>query len=489
MKTRLLLIAVIGPCLFASAFAQNGPDSTLSLFDCIRIARDAGPLGAMARRSFESKQFNYKAFAATLYPQLSMQGDVPGYYHSINSITLPDGSTVFAPQSQATSAVSLTLSQQLPLTGGEFSLSSGINRIDLLETKSQYYRSNPLNVSFSQPIFQMNTLRWNVEEQDLRYQMSSRELAEAMEDCSINVTDKYFDYLLAAMNFENAALNLANNDTLFRISKGRFGVGKISENDLLQSELACLNAQTELETARITLEYSRQTLCAVLNMPANAGLTVREPNASTLRQVDPRDALSYAKDNRSDILNFELQRLIAERSVAQARSLNGFTATLSANLGYNQSATQLEDSYKNLLDQRQFSLEFSMPIFQWGAKSNAIDAAIAEEQRVSTSVDQQRIAFEQEVTYQVARLNVLRTQVAVTAHADSVAQRRFDVAKDRYMIGKIDIPNLFLAQSEKDSARRARIQTLWNYWSAYFRVRRLTLYDFEAHQPLVKQSE
>ncbi|MCX6138564.1 MAG: TolC family protein [Ignavibacteriales bacterium] len=487
MNIRTLLLAILGPGLFVSVFPQSRLDSTLSLFDCIRTAQESGPLGNIARRSYESRQFGYESFMATLYPQLSMQGDVPGYYHSINSITLPDGSTVFAPQSQATSAASISLSQAIPFTGGQFSVSSGINRIDLLDTKSQYYRSNPLNVSFRQPIFQMNTLRWNLDEQHLRYQMSTRELAEAMEDCAVDVTNKYFDYLLASMTYDNAALNLANNDTLYRISKGRFGVGKISENDLLQSELACLNAQTELENARIALDNVRRTLCAVLNFPADRPVAVREPEATILGSVDSKEALANARSYRSDVLNFELQKLNAERGVAQARSTNGFTATLSANLGYNQRATQLEDSYRDLLDQRQFSLEFSMPIFLWGAKSAAIDAAIAEEQRASTSVDQQRLAFEQEVLYQVARLNLLRTQVAVTARADSVAQRRFDVAKDRYMIGKIDIPNLFLAQSEKDSARRSRIQTLWNYWSTYFRVRRLTLFDYEARRPLVVQ--
>jgi outer membrane protein TolC len=96
--------------------------------------------------------------------------------------------------------------------------------------------------------------------------------------------------------------------------------------------------------------------------------------------------------------------------------------------------------------------------------------------------------LEQEVTYQVARLNLLRTQVAVAAKADTVAQRRFDVAKERYIIGKIDIPNLFIAQSEKDSARRARIQTLWDYWSTYFRLRRLTLFDFENNKSPVAPS-
>jgi outer membrane protein TolC len=100
-------------------------------------------------------------------------------------------------------------------------------------------------------------------------------------------------------------------------------------------------------------------------------------------------------------------------------------------------------------------------------------------------VGQQRFDFEQEVLYQAARLNLLRNQVAVAAKSDTIAQRRFDVARQRYVIGKIDIPILFIAQSEKDNARRANYQTLWDYWATFFRVRRLTLFDFETGEALV----
>jgi outer membrane protein TolC len=52
------------------------------------------------------------------------------------------------------------------------------------------------------------------------------------------------------------------------------------------------------------------------------------------------------------------------------------------------------------------------------------------------------------------------------------------VAKNRYVIGKIGIDNLFVAQSEKDAALQAYIQSLRAYWTGYFRLRKLTLHDF-----------
>ena len=79
-------------------------------------------------------------------------------------------------------------------------------------------------------------------------------------------------------------------------------------------------------------------------------------------------------------------------------------------------------------------------------------------------------------------------QLALAAKADTVGEKRFDIAKNRYIIGKIGISDLFIAQSEKDAARTASIQALRGYWLAYYRLRRLTLYDFAVDRPLTPGS-
>jgi len=461
--------------------------TSLTLQDCIRLARANGPLGVMARSAFENKEATYRSFSATNYPQLSLQGDVPGYYHSINPIVMPDGSTIFTPQSEASSSLNLGLTQKIPFTGGQLSLLSGLNRIDLLDSRSQVYRSRPLTLTLSQPLFQINTMRWDQEAQEIHYQMASRELVEAMEECAIDITSKFFDLFLASITSSNAATNLAINDTLYRISQGRFNVGKIAENDLLQSELAYMNARTQLENANVGLNRSTQNLKAALGLDSATSILLIPPTEIPAAHIDPAVALAEARQHRSDVLNFDLQLLTAERNVRQAKSDNSFNATMTASVGYNQRAQALPDAYKNLLDQEQFSVGFTIPVFRWGAGSAAVDAALADKKRTEASVAQQRHDFEQEVLYQAARLNLLRQQVVVAAKSDTIAQRRFNVAKERYVIGKIDIPILFIAQSEKDNARRANIQTLWDYWSTYFRVRRLTLYDIETGESLVGQ--
>ena len=73
----------------------------------------------------------------------------------------------------------------------------------------------------------------------------------------------------------------------------------------------------------------------------------------------------------------------------------------------------------------------------------------------------------------------------IAAKADTVAAKQFEVARNRYSIGKISNTDLYNAQTEKDAAVLANVEALRGYWRAFYRLRRVTLYDFAAKKEIV----
>jgi outer membrane protein TolC len=63
------------------------------------------------------------------------------------------------------------------------------------------------------------------------------------------------------------------------------------------------------------------------------------------------------------------------------------------------------------------------------------------------------------------------------------------VARNRYRVGNISITELFRAQTEKDAARRGYIQALRAFWTSYYQLQRLTLYDFGGGRALSAAGE
>ena len=54
-----------------------------------------------------------------------------------------------------------------------------------------------------------------------------------MEQICINTTRLFFNLMVSQIEMNIAELNLANNDTILKIARGRFELGKIAENELV----------------------------------------------------------------------------------------------------------------------------------------------------------------------------------------------------------------------------------------------------------------
>ncbi len=79
---------------------------------------------------------------------------------------------------------------------------------------------------------------------------------------------------------------------------------------------------------------------------------------------------------------------------------------------------------------------------------------------------------------------MLREQLALVREADQIAQERYQIAKDRFVLGDLSITDLNLAIQEKDRAKRDYVTALRLFWDAHYTLRTLTLYDFEKHQKI-----
>jgi outer membrane protein TolC len=483
MMARALAMAVVGLAWIAGAAAAQ---QTLTLQEAIALAQGQGLAAQAAASARDAERWRDRAFSARRLPQLSLEGIVPSINRGITPVFRPDGTTAFVSQREMQSSLNLTLSQQVTPTGGEIFVSSGLTRLDVYgEQESRLWQSTPIVLGIRQQLFRSNILRWDDREQDVRAELAEQVYLEAREDVAITTANAFFDVHAAEMGFQNAAANAAINDTLHLLNTGRYEVGRIGENDLLQSELAVLRARTSLDGARLERARAMAELKRLTSLPADAEVTIVVPAAAPDVAPDTAVAVAQALRNRSQMRSLELDEIMARRQVSEARLNTGFGMTVSATAGYNQTAPIFDDAYRSLLDQQRLTVAVEMPLVQWGGRRAQVQAARAEEDRVTALSRDRRGAVEQDARFAALQLPLARRQLATSAKADTVATRRFDVAKNRYIIGRIDIGDLYIAQSEKDAALLSYVEALRSYWLAYYRLRRLTLYDFEDARPLV----
>jgi outer membrane protein TolC len=289
------------------------------------------------------------------------------------------------------------------------------------------------------------------------------------------------------MTLRNASSNVAINDTLFTLNKGRYEVGKIGENDLLKSELALLRARAAVEDARVARARAEAALRRQIAYPEGQPLEIVTPDSIPIVDADPDVAERAALKNSSTIQQNELDAVQTRLDIGLARADNRFNAMVEASVGFNQTASAFGQSYESPLGRQQLSVGVNLPMLQWGAGHAAVEAAKSTNQQVVTRNKIRRDALAEDARFSALQLQQAQRTVLLAAKADTVAGKQFEVARNRYIIGKIANDALYLAQNEKDAAVLAYVQALRTYWTSYYYLRRVTLYDFATRRELSEE--
>lgn len=476
MKTLLLLCFCV-----QIALVQAQP---LTLSQVVELAREQSIAGKQAATVRKTSYWQYRTFLANFKPQLSLDGSLPSFTRSFVQVTQPDGTLAFQPVSNNNSVLNLSLSQNIPLTGGSIYVQQQLQRFDNFLNRSTLYNGIPFAFGLTQPLFRFNQMKWDRQTEPLRYAESNQQYVEALEQVALDATSLYFDLLVAQVNLQIAETNRANNDTLYKIAGHKLVLGKISQNDLLQLQLSVLNAKKDLASARQTAEVASLKLRSYISSRESLPLELATPNQISDFSVDIKQALAEAFANRSDAIAFGRKLLEANRDLDKARKENGLNATVNAAFGLSNRGNRPVDVYVRPQDREFVEIQFTLPIMTWGRAQARTETARANQQLTQQTVEQARRNFEQQIYTQVTLLDMLRQQVKLTAEADQIAQRRYQIAQDRFKLSDLSVTDLGIATQDKDRARRDAILALRDYWLAFYTLRLLTLYDFETNQKI-----
>lgn len=428
----------------------------------------------------------FRSYKADLLPALSFRGTLPNFNRSITSIDQDDGSQAFVSRSLASSFGNVTLDQNIGLTGGSIFFSTGLQRLDVFGTNSSTsYLSSPVSIGINQDIFSFNPYKWQKQIEPLKLEEAERKLIEDKQDIAIECINRFFNFYDAIINLELARINYANSDTLYKISKGRYQVGKIAEHELLQMELNLLEARKNLQQSKIDSRIAKAKLSNYLGLDNADEIELIPPLITDTFSVFPERAVEIAVAQRSDMLEMQRLKLQAERELDRAKKNAGPNISLSASYGLSGSDIVLTDAYGNTLPQEQFRAGVNIPITNWGKGKAQIK--IAESNRALTDLQLrvQRLNLEQEVYNHATQFNFRQQEYYIAAKSDTIGQKRYEIAYKRFLIGKIDITDLNLALRDKDSSRRSFVSAMRNYWIDYYRLKKLTLFDFENEKYLV----
>lgn len=476
MKCSRLLVAAAA---LAATLAAGAETITITLDDAIARARVQSVNAAVALNELRTAYWEFRTYKAELLPEINFNSKIPGYYKRYSTYQESDGSYSFVRNNYLQMTGELSVDQKIWATGGTLSLNTSLDFMRQLDgVKQNRFMSIPVALTLSQPIFGVNTVKWDRRIEPVRYAESKAAFLTATEEVAMTAVQHFFNLLMARESLDIARQNLDNATRLYEVAKVKREMGQISQNDLLQMELNLLNATAEYTDCESSLKSNMYQLRSFLNYDETVDLQPVVPSTVPVIDVVYADALERALTNNMFAKNIRRRQLEADYEVAKAKG-NMREISLYAQVGYTGTDRIFGHAYDDLRSNQVVEVGVKIPLLDWGKRRGAVKVAESNREVVESRLRQETLNFNQDLFILVERFNNQRRQLNIANKADEIAQRRYNTNVETFLIGKISTLDLNDSQTKKDESRKQYVSELFYYWYYFYQLRSVTLWDYE----------
>ena len=450
----------------------------LTLQDAIRLAQLQSVDAAVALNELKVAYWEYRTYQADQLPEVNFTGTIPAYNSTFSKYQQGDGSYTYIRNNSLGLTGGVSIDQNIALTGGKISLKSALDFNRQLGVGAfNEFMSTPIGLTLTQPVFGVNTQKWNRRIQPVRYQEAKAYYIERVEEVTLSAISNFFNLLLAQENLKITVQNLENANKLYEIALAKRKIGQISESELMQLNLSALQAKGKVTEAQSNRNARMFQLRAFLGFGEQTEIEPVLPESLPSLRMDYQEVLEKAHENNSFAKNIMRRQLEADYSVASAKG-NRRSINLYASVGYSGTNSVLSNAYNNLRNSQIVEVGVSIPLLDWGKRKGKVKVAESNREVILSKTRQEQMNFNQDIFLLVENFNNQAGQLSIAEEASVIARKRYKTAIETFLIGKINILDLNDAQNSKDEAVQKQIEELYLYWNYYYNIRSVTLYDF-----------
>lgn len=490
MDRKFIYRYVITLLMLACVFGGKA-QLTLTLERTITLAADSSLDAFRYKNMYLAGYWEYRTYKAGRLPSLTLNLTPAQYRRYFTQRYDSEADIdVYRKQQSFYAGGQLEIEQNFDLLGGTFYLDTDLDYMRYFgdQTYNQF-SSVPIRLGYQQDLLGYNAFKWERKIEPLKYEKVKKELLYNVEQMSEQATTYFFALAMAQVEYDLAKENVATTDTLYRTGQERHKIASISQADLLTLKLDAVNARNTLKNAEIALKRAMFSLASYLNFDKNTEIRLRLPSRPRNMEISVDKALELARANNPTFLELRQQILEAQQQVDKTKKEAMFNAQINASVGFNQVSKNIQDAYKNLQQQEIVSLSVSIPLVDWGVRKGKHNIAKNNLLVTETSAKQKELTVEEDVIMTVGDFNIQQALIGSAEEAVDLAETAYSETKQRFMIGKADINSLTLSLNRQQEAQRNYISALQNYWLSYYKIRKLTLYDFETGVSLSNEFE
>ena len=374
-------------------------------------------------------------------------------------------------------------------TNGYLSLNNRVYRYLQIDNDGdrdlRYY--NRYFVRYTQPLFQPNTLRNDLEEAQLNLERSELDFYDDVVEIVDDVSSDYFEL------FEDAYDRVINETLVANLQLAVAAATDIVQRepdrslDLDQVRVELANAEQELQQSVSDFRIRAATLKTRLNLAESDSITLNPAIMVSPVQIDVAEATEFALTAAPRMRQLDIQYRRNEINLDQTKGRNSFRVNLNFSYGRENQDPQFSKIFGTPTNTYSIDVNASIPLWDGGERRSRIASS-------EINLQQTRLRIEEAETQILSRIaNEVRNVTEFQGRALNM-ERNLVLANDLsastlalYVEGPASMFDVLQTFRTEAQTAENLLDAYLGWRNSLLRIQEMTYFDFELGMPVLER--
>jgi outer membrane protein len=374
-------------------------------------------------------------------------------------------------------------------TNGYLSLNNRVYRYAQIDEEGtrdlQYY--NRYFVRYTQPLFQPNELKNDLEEAELDLEDSQLDfhgdVVETVDDLSNDYLELFevaYDEVIHRARVANLEAAVAAAEELARVDTAR-------AIDLSQAQVELANAREQIRQSQSQFRLNAASLKTRLNLSEADSITLDPVITVRPVPIDVERATRFALELTPGMRQLDINLRQNEIDLENTKGRGGFRVDLALSYGREMQDPVFDQIWGDPTNTYTVDVNAYVPIWDWGQRRTRIEASRIRVDQTRLRIEELEAEIRSDVRNQVRNVEEFQNRVMAMEENLSLAAGLSQTSLGRYEAGSITILDLLQSfQRETDTANNF-LDAYLGWRRALLRIQELTFFDFERGVPVLER--
>ena len=374
-------------------------------------------------------------------------------------------------------------------TNGYLSLNNRVYRYNQIGDNGQsdlrYY--NRYFVRYTQPLFQPNNLKNNLEEAQLNLEVAELEFYGDVVELVDDVSDDYFQL------FEDAYGRLINENLVVNLQLAVDAATDVAQAfpdralDLNQALVELANAEAQLEQSLSDFRIRAASLKTRLNIAETDSLTLDPVIMVNPVPIDVADATQFALTATPRMRQLDIQYRRSEINLDQTRGRNSFRLNLNFSYGREAADSYFRNVFGSPTNTYSVDVTASIPIWDGGERRERIASSEISLEQTDLRIEQAETDIVRNVENEVLNVAEFQNRALSMEQTLLLASQLSTSTLALYVEGTASMFDLLQTFRTEAQTSDNLLDAYLGWRSSLLRIQRMTYYDFEFGVPVLER--